>query len=306
MLDRVFFEKPRLKELKEAGFLAVDMHFHTEYSDSTTKVVNLIKLAKKRQVGVSITDHNTVTGSLKAMETSDMFVIPGIEVNCREGRDMQVYFYNKSEMIEFYEKGIKNFRFENPFGRIKKTVMETLNDLENYNCIATMSQPYGIAWKGWIKFLERNPDGEKIIEMIDAIEVMNGEDTRIRNLKSIYFAMEAGKPITAGSDGHTLGELGRVVSYAKADDVDSFLDAVRKGKNYVAGIEGTRLRGIFNQSRVFHKRLRYMPSTAKRNYQFSVKNRIDEITPRVKKQIKDKINKLKEITKNRFGRRKKK
>ena len=283
MLERVFFQKPDLGALHDAGLQAVDMHFHTQYSDSHTQISSLIKLAKKRKVGVAITDHNIVTGSLKAMESDDIFVIPGIEVNCREGRDLQIYFYNKSELIHFYDKCIRDFLYENPYGRTKKTIVEVLDDIEPYNCIASMSQPYGILWKGWMSFLRRTKNANSIVKKVSAIEVINGEDTRMRNLKSVVFAMEKKKPITAGSDGHTLGELGRVIAYADAHNVDDFLDAIRKKKNYVMGTEGTRLRGIFNQSRVLSKRIKYMPSIARTTYEFSVKNRIDELKPRIKK-----------------------
>jgi len=271
MIDKVIFRKPNLGQLHDMGFLAVDMHVHTNYSDSTTKISNLIKAAKKKQVGDSITDHNTITGVLKAMEESDIFIVPGIEINCKEGRDIQAYFYNKNELIEFYDKCIRDFKFENPYGRIKKSVLEVLSDLENYNCISSASQPYGVLWKGWVKFIERSSDGKEILDKVNAIEIMNGEDTHVRNLKALHFATEHEKMITAGSDAHTLGELGKIVSYSNSSSVDEFLDAIRKKNNYVMGKEGTRLRGLFNQSRVFHKRIKYMPSIVEGIIKFSLK-----------------------------------
>jgi len=283
----VIFQKPDGAELQKNGFVGVDMHYHTEYSDSKTKVSSLIKLAKKRKLGVAVTDHNIVTGSLKVMEKAEIFAVPGIEVNCREGRDLQVYFYSKTELIDFYEKRIRDYKYANPYGRLKKTIMQILDDLEHYNCIASMSQPYGILWKGWVSYLNRSDDAKDIIGRVGAVEVINGEDTRMRNLKSVKFAMDVQKPITGGSDGHTLSELGRVVTYTHASDVDDFLDHVRKKNNFVMGVEGSRLRGIFNQSRVLSKRLRYMPSIARTTYQFSVKNRIDDLKPRIRKKFAD-------------------
>jgi hypothetical protein len=90
--------------------------------------------------------------------------------------------------------------------------------------------------------------------------------------------------------------LGRVVSYAEAGDVESFLEAVLKKRNFVMGVEGSRLRGILSQSKVFNKRIRYMPDIARSIYRFSVKNRIDELRPKIRDKISDRIDRIRKAT----------
>ena len=55
-----YYCKPDLKDLEEKGRMAVDMHFHTNCSDSFTDVDRLMELAQARRSGVAITDHNLI------------------------------------------------------------------------------------------------------------------------------------------------------------------------------------------------------------------------------------------------------
>jgi predicted metal-dependent phosphoesterase TrpH len=67
-----------------------DLHIHTIYSyDGTASVPAVLRHAK--QIGlevIAITDHDEITGSLKALELAPDYgleVIPGIEVTSAEG-----------------------------------------------------------------------------------------------------------------------------------------------------------------------------------------------------------------------------
>ncbi len=81
MLDNIFFKKPKIKTISEEGLCAVDMHAHSEYSDSFTKVKWMLKKAGKRGFGIAIADHNEIKGSLKALLQKDVLIIPAIEVS---------------------------------------------------------------------------------------------------------------------------------------------------------------------------------------------------------------------------------
>ena len=85
MLDteRVIFDKPDTILMSRQGYNLVDMHTHTKYSDTLTRVKSLLKVAKKRRVGVAITDHNAIGGVVEAYKNNNsLLVVPGIEVTC--------------------------------------------------------------------------------------------------------------------------------------------------------------------------------------------------------------------------------
>lgn len=69
--------------------LKLDLHVHSCYSeDAIGRPKEIIKYAMKRGInGLSITDHNSVKGSIKALEAKpkDFIVVPGIEISTQEG-----------------------------------------------------------------------------------------------------------------------------------------------------------------------------------------------------------------------------
>jgi len=78
VLENVHFERPMVEQLRGSGLQAVDMHFHTNHSDAYTNVRSALALAKKRGVGLAITDHNTPAGAMEAhrMKT-EVLLVPG-------------------------------------------------------------------------------------------------------------------------------------------------------------------------------------------------------------------------------------
>ena len=48
------------------GKMFIDTHIHTKYSDGTGSIQDILKNAKKRGIGLAITDHNVVKGAVKA------------------------------------------------------------------------------------------------------------------------------------------------------------------------------------------------------------------------------------------------
>ena len=56
MLDNIFFKRPKIKAILEQGLCAVDMHAHSEYSDSITRIRWILKKAKKKGFGIAISE----------------------------------------------------------------------------------------------------------------------------------------------------------------------------------------------------------------------------------------------------------
>ena len=100
----VRFERPDWEAIRDSGLMAVDMHFHTNCSDSFTDIDAGVRLAAERGVGIAVTDHNLIS-SLVKIKGRDLPVpiIPGMEVSTSDGPHILVYFY---EMADDYREAI--------------------------------------------------------------------------------------------------------------------------------------------------------------------------------------------------------
>lgn len=275
--NRVWFRKPMYSMLKRQGFNLVDMHVHTPYSDGWSSTRMILKKARKLGIGVAITDHNEIGGAVE-LAKEDLLVIPGIEVNSNINKDILLYFYGIDELIEFYEKKIVPFKKMWPKYTVSKTVTEILEDAKKYNCIASIPHPYGYLYKNIIKTLGENP---RIMQLADAIEVITGSNVRIRNKKAINLAQKHEKAFTAGSDAHSVAEFGNVVTFSHADDVESFLNNIKKKQNFVMGRESNKMRASLqagiNEGRKIKTPFRMVGSRTSE----SIKNGIVRMKPRM-------------------------
>ena len=62
----VYQTKPDIDLLVKNNYMVVDMHVHTRFSDSYSRVKNIIAKAKRMKIGVAITDHNEIQGVIRA------------------------------------------------------------------------------------------------------------------------------------------------------------------------------------------------------------------------------------------------
>jgi predicted metal-dependent phosphoesterase TrpH len=216
------------------------MHFHTNHSDSPTRVRDALKLAARRKTGLAITDHNAIGGALEAAERrSGVLLIPGIEISAADGPHILVYFYSASGMAEYYARIIRDQKQKSPYLAIRLTTEEILASLEEVNCVISAAHPYGyhLFIRGVQKGIEADYLPKKAIASCDAVEVICGSMTRQLNRKAAELARTAGLGITGGTDGHLLADLGRVVTCSAGEDTESFLDAIIRRQNMVIGRE---------------------------------------------------------------------
>ncbi len=76
----IHFSTPVLHEIRDKGYMPVDMHIHTRHSDAAISIPSLLTRAKHLGTGVAITDHNEIQGVIEACQQSrGVLVIPGIE-----------------------------------------------------------------------------------------------------------------------------------------------------------------------------------------------------------------------------------
>ncbi|MBU0461920.1 MAG: PHP domain-containing protein [Nanoarchaeota archaeon] len=218
-----------------------DMHFHTRYSmDGLSRIPNVIKKAAKRGIGVAITDHNQIRGSIACQHNRrNVPIIPGIEVTCKEGTHVLLYFYTHDELREFYTKNLLPTMKKNPF-RAPITVSELLELSKDYNCVNSMAHPFAPG----ILNIKHVQITRPLIKNINNVEVLNGYNTHSRNIKAMMWADALNKFPTGGSDGHTTSELGKTLTFIKGATPEEVLNAIRKGRTKVLGKEENLLKKL--------------------------------------------------------------
>lgn len=234
------FERPAHHQLRKDGLLAVDLHVHTNHSDAFTPVREAVALARRRGVGLAITDHNAIGGVPEARRLApDVFVVPGIEVTAADGPHLLVYFYGLREMQEFYRREVEQHKGPSPYLATRRTTLELLDAAERHNGIAAAAHPYGYLFlnKGVGKSVEAGEVAAHALERLGAIEAVNGSMSRAVNRRGAALAAARGLPVVGGTDAHRLADLGDVATVAEASDLDGFLEAIAHGKSSVVGRE---------------------------------------------------------------------
>ncbi len=183
------------------NLLRVEFHCHTHYSrDCLTDIDRLVATARQNGVDrLVITDHNTIQGALKARNLDPELVIVGEELLTTRG-ELLVAFVQ-----EELPRGLE------PMVAIEK--------LKAQGAFISVSHPFDLRRHGWAL-----PDLQAITPYVDAIEVFNArcQLSGINRLAADY-AREHQLCGTAGSDAHTLREVGRatfqVPFFQTADDL---------------------------------------------------------------------------------------
>lgn len=261
---RVTFQRPKWKQLHEEGITAVDMHFHTNHSDSYTDVRTAVKLAASRKIGFAVTDHNLVAGAEEAFRMKrDVMIIPGIEISAWDGPHILAYFYDLGSLKDYWERNIRNEVQRSPYLAIRKGTEWILDSLEDENCIVSAAHPMGYMGndKGLQKCIDKGRLTEDVTERLDAYEVICSGMGRKSNIAAKESADRFGLGYTGGTDGHMLKEMGNVVTCSEHSDIDGFLDSIRKKENFIIGTEKSTQMKLEMGAMAFTQYMRYIPSS---------------------------------------------
>lgn len=190
--------------------LKADLHLHTDRSpDSLIPVARLIQQCVARGIDcVAITDHNTIDGALAAREMAPFKVIVAEEVKTSEG-----------EIIGFF------LSKEIPRGLSPE---ETVRRIKEQGGLVCIPHPFDRLRREPLRAAAR----ERVLPQVDIIEAFNARVTfKSDNEKARALAEERGLAMSAGSDAHSLREVGRVyVEMAEFDTPQDFLNALRAGR----------------------------------------------------------------------------
>ena len=244
---------------KNSGIF-VDMHFHTKYSDGTAGIKAVKRKCDKEKIWVAITDHNEIEGAVRAYK-ENVPLIPGIEVRPSEGHDVLFYFNNISDLMDFFYKYVKPYRKRAmKFAPLKISLPELAEKAKSYNALISLAHPFGLLHSIGIKksktgYKPFSDENQTILSHVHAIEIRNGHILNKSNEQSLALALKLKKPYTAGSDGHALFDLGKVLTYANAKTPEGFLNAVRNKQNQVYERDQKLRKIVFSRSLALRKHI---------------------------------------------------
>lgn len=189
----------------------VDLHSHTIYSkDCLTPTADLI--ARARAIGldkIAVTEHNRLDGALAAKKLAPDLVIVGEEIMTTHGEIIGYY------LTEEVPRGL--------------SPQETIRRLRDQGAVITIPHP--------LDSLRRSAMGLDnvlaVIDQVDALEVLNARCVRTQdNVAAAVLAQEHNKLVTAGSDAHTLAEVGRCYTEMPPfeDNAAAFLSALQEAR----------------------------------------------------------------------------
>ncbi len=271
----------------------MDLHTHTKYSDSYTNPFTLVKKARKLGVGLAVTDHNDIRGSLEASKNMlGVPVIPAMEVGVREGPHLLLYFYNIREMVDFYEKHVRPFKTRNPSHNLSLSIIELLARIKQYNCVVALAHPHGINYFNFYRLLKQLPGTKQLLRNINALEVISGACLRSMNVKSAELCKALHKSFVGGSDCHVASAFGCVLTYSEAETTDKFLENILDKDNFIVGREHKFVGRLHQYSSVTTRHLRYPVASLGRYYDYTIRQNMKRIKPKIIQPIMKIINGL--------------
>jgi predicted metal-dependent phosphoesterase TrpH len=202
--------------------MKLDLHIHSDHSkDASGSPKDVLRYCKRAGLdGIAITDHNAIDGSLEAYamaKAEGVIVVRGVEVSTSEGH---VLAYGVGELIP---RGLP--------------VAETIEKIHASGGVCAAAHP------------KRFPSGIGLelarSGMFDAIEIINSGSSRGSNRLARRLAEEKGSAVTAGSDAHSVEQLGRAYTVVEhIGSEDEVIEAIRKRMTSAGGRSRTSAEGV--------------------------------------------------------------
>ncbi len=195
---------------KTGKMFKADLHIHSQYSmDCMTPLEKIIERCLKLGINcIAIADHGTAEGALKMQEMAPFRVIVAEEVLTEHGEIMGMF------LKETIPSGL--------------SVAETIARIRAQGGLVNIPHPFetirGSALKPKVI--------DEIADQIDLVEVLNSRSPFPANSnKAKEFAQKHGIPGGAGSDAHTVIEIGHAfVEMPAFEGRDDFLKSLAQGR----------------------------------------------------------------------------
>lgn len=194
--------------------LSADLHVHTACSgDGESQVADVLAAARAAGLdAIALTDHDTTEGCrIAAGLSSDVLIIPGVEVSTRQGH-----------LLVLGAQG------PIPGGL---DVLETIRIAHSLGGITILPHPFHRYRHGVALKLKEALSATDAIEVFNSRYILGGA-----NRRAFRYARRLGKPMVAGSDAHHCRYVGYGRTFIEADlTVESILNAIRNGRTRPGG-----------------------------------------------------------------------
>lgn len=250
-------QKPRIRELA-ARYALFDLHLHSCFSDGVPSPEAIAGRAAEKGIGVAITDHNAIGGSIRAWELGLCPVLPGIEVASLQGLDVLAYFESPGLLEEYYKKCVEGrVRTADPSSFTDIDVYALMRQAKEYGAFVVLPHPFAPGWKNWSRRLRKS--AKKVAENIDGIECFNAALSKRRNIRALQLSQSLSKVITGGSDAHTLETLGDCLTLVPSGYENKPFQALREGVTRVVGNRSVPYKRHYGHVRMALNHMRYWP-----------------------------------------------
>ncbi len=186
-----------------------DLHTHTLYSrDSLTSLEAFLDACRRKGLDrIAVTDHNTIAGALRLKEMDPERIIVGQEIRTTHG-----------ELIAYF---------------LTEPVPPGLSPEESIDRVRQQGGVVGISHP--LDRLRREAMRKATFDLLDRVDFLEGFNARCLfpadNRAARALALQRGLPMTAGSDAHTVWEIGQaVVVLPPFDSPAAFLESLRAGR----------------------------------------------------------------------------
>jgi hypothetical protein len=173
--------------------------------DCRLTIPDILKTAKAVGLdGIAITDHDTIKGAIEAEKIAeDIEIVKGAEIKTDRGEIIGYFLQDEIDAREFWE---------------------VVDEIKSQGGMVCVPHPFDYFRINRLRF------DEEILKAVDAVEVRNSRCIfESFNVKAVQLAEEKDLKKTAGSDAHSLGEIG------SSGVVVESLEDIRKGEVKVFG-----------------------------------------------------------------------
>ena len=243
---------------RDINFL--DMHHHSTASDGTMSAKTLARIFKKKKLGLCITDHNQIKGSVYLAKKTNIFTIPSIEVTTKESNDVLVYFYDVSDLESFWENEIRYEIRNNKGLNLNKTqisVFDLPEKVKEYNGLSFLAHPimpkvFGIFQNPKdSSYLVENKQFRKKIDGFESHNFStNFSDESVAKLRKYNM------PLIGGSDSHIVS-LFNILTGSETFERSDFLDNLLKKKNVIFFQKGNNMRRFIEQATIMKNNINF-------------------------------------------------
>jgi predicted metal-dependent phosphoesterase TrpH len=183
--------------------IRVDLHLHSSASDDCHVDPEQVA-ARCRRLGlkpVFLTDHNSIEGARRLQAIGGQRVIVGEEIMTRDGELIGLF------LERLVPRGLG--------------ALETAREIKDQGGLVYLEHPYD-------PFRRHLNEGaiEAVADLIDIVEVFNGRSDEKSNRLAEDLRQTLGVAAGAGSDAHSLAELGSV--YVEMEDFEGAQDFLIK------------------------------------------------------------------------------